>query len=76
MKKWTIFYKQSRTQSEPSFVENSIIEKMKEEVEDKWKHVDERIANMGKKFSMLDEKSEIKNDGPSNVMKTRITAKP
>ena len=57
---------QSITQSEPSFVENSIIEKMKE-VEDRCKHVDERIANTEKKFSMLDEKSEIKNDGPSNV---------
>ena len=47
---------------------NSTIEKMKEEGEDRYQQIDERIANMEKKFSMLDEKkSEIKTDGPSKV---------
>ena len=37
---------------------NSTFEKMKEEGEDRYKQIDERIANMEKKFSMSDEKSE------------------
>ena len=46
---------------------NSTIEKMKEEGEDRYKHIDERIENMENKFFMLNEKSEIKIDGPSKV---------
>ena len=46
---------------------NSTSEKMKEEGDDTYKQIDERIADMEKKFSMIDETSEIKADGPSKV---------
>ena len=45
---------------------NSTIEKMKEEGGDRYRKIDERIADM-EKFSMIDETSEIKADGPSEV---------
>ena len=46
---------------------NSTIEKMKQEGDDRYKQIDERIANMENKFSMIDETSEIKADGLSKV---------
>ena len=46
---------------------NSTIETMKEEGDDRYKQIDERIANVEKKFSMRDEKSEIKADESSKV---------
>ena len=48
---------------------------MKEEGDDRYKQIDERLANMEKKFSMIDGTSEIKA-GQAKFMKTRIMAKP
>ena len=46
---------------------NSTMEKMKEEGEERYKQINERIANMEKKFSMIDEANEIKADDSSKV---------
>ena len=51
---------------------NSTIEKLKEEGDDRYKQIDERIAHMEKLFSMTDETSEIKADGPSKVHEDQI----
>ena len=41
---------------------NTTISKMKEEGEDRNKHINEIIANMETKISVMDEKSENRND--------------
>ena len=46
---------------------NSTIVKMKEEGEDRYKQINERIAIMERKIFVLDEKSENRNDEPSGA---------
>ena len=46
---------------------NTTIAKMKEEDDDRYKQINERIANMEKKISDIDEKCEIRNDEPNRT---------
>ena len=62
MKIWKVSCVPSRTQGM-----NSTIEIMNEEGDDRYKQIVERISNMKKKFSMRDERSEIKADESSKV---------
>ena len=46
---------------------NTIIAKLKEECDDRYKQINERIADMEKKISVIDEKSEKRNDEPNRA---------
>ena len=63
MKRWIKFL-QTITDSVATQLQgmNTTIAKMKEEGEDRYKQINERIANMEKKISVMDEKSENRSD--------------
>ena len=51
---------------------NSTFVKMKEEEDDRYKQISERIMNMEKKILDTDEKYENRSDEPREHMETRI----
>ena len=55
---------------------NTTIAKKSEEADDRYQQINERIANMEKKISVMDEKKvKIEMTNPTELMSTRIKAK-
>ena len=55
---------------------NSTIEKMKEEGDDRYNRIDERIANMEKKFSTIENAVKTNMESATEFKKTRTMVKP